>query len=297
MNGIIIVDKHEGITSFGIVSKIRGILGQKKAGHTGTLDPMATGVLPVMLGGATKFCELLPTRGKAYRAELLLGVTTDTLDVTGVVLREKSVDVALTEVEAALKGFVGRISQVPPMYSAVSKDGVRLYKLARQGIEVEREARQVEIYAANILSADMDDHKITIDVRCSAGTYIRSLAHDLGEALGCGAVLSALRRTSANGFCDSGAKTVAQIESIVKSGGAESLIVPVDQALAAYPEIQITANQSVRFRNGGALDAARLTGLRTDGLYRVYAPDGVFLGLGEKKQDSGELSVKRGMRG
>jgi len=293
VNGIIIVDKPGGITSFGVAARLRGILGTKKAGHTGTLDPMATGVLPVMLGGATKFCELLPVHDKAYRAELLLGVTTDTLDVTGAVLSESDVHVTASQVEDALRGFTGTVSQVPPMYSAVSKDGVRLYKLARQGIEVEREARTVEIYAAELVAADLARGRITIDVHCSAGTYIRSLAHDLGAVLGCGAALSALRRTSANGFGERTAKTLEQIESAAKSGGAAALLIPVDSALAAYPEVRVTANQAVRFKNGGALDAARLTGIRADGLHRVYSPDGVFLGLGERQPGSGELSVRR----
>lgn len=179
MTGFIFLDKPEGITSFTAVNKTRRILGVKKAGHTGTLDPMATGVLPIMLGGATRFSQYLPVHDKSYRARILLGTITDTLDTTGEVLEKREVNVTSEELEAAVMSFVGSIKQLPPMYSAVSKDGVRLYKLARQGIEIEREARDVTIYSITIVSA-LENNEFEIDVSCSAGTYIRSLASDIG---------------------------------------------------------------------------------------------------------------------
>ena len=293
MTGLIILNKHEDVTSFRMAAIARRLTGEKRVGHTGTLDPMATGVLPVLLGGATRFCELLPSHDKAYRARLLLGVTTDTLDITGTVLTQRHVDVKPDAFKAALARFTGEIEQLPPMYSAVSKDGVRLYALARQGIEVERETRRVTVYSAETVSSDEQKGEYVIDVACSAGTYIRSLITDVGEALGCGAVMTGLCRTSANGFSLGDARTAAELEALSSQGRIGEAIIPIDEALAAYPSVEVTEKQAVRFKNGGALDTTRLSKALSTGLIRVYAPDGVFLGLGEKKEDSGELSVKR----
>lgn len=293
MTGLIILNKHENITSFRAAALVRGITGEKRVGHTGTLDPMATGVLPVMLGGATKFCELLPSHDKSYRAKLLLGVTTDTLDITGAVTSQRHVDVTADEFKAALSRFTGDIEQLPPMYSAVSKDGVRLYMLARQGIEVEREKRSVTVYSAETVFADEQKGEYVIDVCCSAGTYIRTLISDLGEALGCGAIMTGLCRTKANGFTLEAARTVAELEELIKQGRLSEALIPVDEALSEYPSVRVTENQSVRFKNGGSLDVKRLGKKLPPCLIRVYSPDGDFLGLGEIKADGGEMSVKR----
>lgn len=292
MTGVILLDKHEGITSFWAAAQLRRITGEKKIGHTGTLDPMASGVLPVLLGGATKFMELLPSHDKAYRAAFRLGTVTDTLDITGTVLRESPVHASAQDVEAALSAFRGKILQVPPMYSAVSKDGVRLYTLARQGIEIEREAREVEIYSLSTVHADEAAHTYTIDVRCSAGTYIRSLVSDLGEALGCGAVLTALRRTAANGFSVAQAHTLEALKNCTQEN-LQSHVYPVDKVLAPYPAVTVTDKQAVRFCNGGELAADRVRALGADGLYRVYAPGGKFLGLGNLDRAKAQLSVRR----
>lgn len=292
MTGILLLNKHEDITSFWASAQLRKIAGEKKIGHTGTLDPMASGVLPVLLGGATKFMELLPSHDKAYRATFLLGATTDTLDITGTVLRQRFVSVGKSDVLCALDAFRGKIRQLPPMYSAVSKDGVRLYKLARQGIEIEREYREVEIFSLELVAADEVKGEYTIDVSCSSGTYIRSLVSDLGEALGCGAVLTALCRTRANGFSIEDAHTLSELRECSKETFA-SYLLSVDQVLDAYPAVTITDNQAVRFRNGGELDKARLRGIGADGLYRVYAPDGTFLGLGLLDSEKNALSVRR----
>ena len=199
LTGFVFLDKPEGLTSFVAANRVKRILKINKTGHTGTLDPMATGVLPVMLGGATRFSQYLPTHDKAYRAKVLLGTVTDTLDITGTVLQKNPVNVSVDRLNGVINRFVGSISQLPPMYSAVSKDGVRLYKLARQGIEIEREARNVVIRYIKLLDVPDENNEFEIEVSCSAGTYIRSLAADIGSELGCGATITALRRIEANG--------------------------------------------------------------------------------------------------
>ena len=200
MDGIIILDKPEDFTSFDMVAKMRRLLGTRKVGHAGTLDPMATGVLPIFVGRATKCCDILPNQNKRYTATFQLGYTTDTLDATGRVLTRTEVSATKEDVEKALESFRGEIMQLPPMYSAIQINGKRLYDLARQGIEIEREKRPVTIMELNLLSADDTQHIYQIDVACSKGTYIRTLCADIGEALGCGATMTALRRTEAAGF-------------------------------------------------------------------------------------------------
>ena len=200
MDGIIILDKPEDFTSFDMVAKMRRLLGTRKVGHAGTLDPMATGVLPIFVGRATKCCDILPNQNKRYTATFQLGYTTDTLDATGRVLTRTEVSATKEDVEKALESFRGEIMQLPPMYSAIQINGKRLYDLARQGIEIEREKRPVTIMELNLLSADDTQHIYQIDVACSKLTYIRTLCADIGEALGCGATMTALRRTEAAGF-------------------------------------------------------------------------------------------------
>ena len=288
MTGIIPLKKGENITSFFAVNKVRRIIGEKKCGHTGTLDPNATGVLPVAVGGATRFIELLPTHKKAYKATFKTGFCTDTLDVWGTVTETFNKEVSFEEIERVTAEFKGEIMQLPPMYSAIKKDGKRLYELARQGIEVEREKRIVTIYNCDFVS--FEDGEYTIDVKCSKGTYIRSLISDIGEMLGCGAVMTKLRRTLSNGFSIEDAHTEDELK------GAEDVsafLIPVDKALEAYPSIKVSEAQAKRFRNGGELDASRLHAKLVPSLYRVYSPDGVFLGLGEFRENETNLFVKR----
>jgi len=281
MTSLLLLDKPSSITSFSAVARARRILGIKKAGHTGTLDPMATGVLPILLGGATRFSEFLPSHDKAYIAGFRLGVRTDTLDSTGTVLEERPASVTREEIERALAQFRGKIMQTPPMYSAKSQGGQRLYELARQGIEVEREARAVEIFVLDLLD------EASVYVECSAGTYIRSLTDDLGRALGCGACMTSLRRTKANGYGIELCVTLEQLEQ-----GCTTGFIAIDEALSAYPAVQISPAQAVRFRNGGALDLARLqTQNPAEGtLHRVYGND-QFLGLGRIQGE--ELAIAR----
>ena len=235
MTGIILFDKPEGITSFGAVARVRRLCGEKKCGHSGTLDPMATGVLTILLGGITRFCELLPSHDKSYAASFRLGTVTDTLDITGTVLETNPVTSTEEEVIGAIKSFEGEISQLPPMYSAISVNGQRLYDLARQGIEVERQLRKVTIYSIDILSVDEAAGEYEISVSCSSGTYIRTLIDDIGRKLGCGAVLTKLRRTSANGFDVLQAVTLEELEAASEKGEVESLLIPLEKALSEYP--------------------------------------------------------------
>ena len=283
MTGVILLDKPAGITSFSAVNRVRRMLGVKKAGHTGTLDPMATGVLVILTNGAARFIEFLPSHRKAYRAGFQLGITTDTLDITGEVLSRQPVNVQYEQIAWALEQFRDKIMQTPPMVSALKQDGVRLYTLARQGIEVERAAREVEIFSLELSEAD---GKFFLDVACSAGTYIRTLIDDLGRILGCGAVMTSLRRTGANGFLIEECATLEQLER------GEIRIIPIEDALDFYQKVNITGPQAARFRNGGALDLARLhIKSPTEGaLYRVFCDDD-FLGLSRVR--GGQLAIAR----
>lgn len=300
MTGFIVLDKPQNMTSFSAVKKVRWCFGEKKAGHCGTLDPMATGVLPVMLGGATKFLDYLPDEGKCYTAGFRLGIRTSTLDITGDILEEKPVTCSRLDVEKALEPFRGEILQVPPMYSALKQDGVRLYELARKGQEVERKARPVTIRSLELLT----DHSLNPDeyflaVSCSKGTYIRTLIDDIGTALGCGAVMTSLRRTETCGFTLKDTVTLEQLEDSGRDPGLlESMLIPVDTALSVYPALGITAKQTVRFSNGGSLDLDRVYALKDKDpadhtLYRVYSHDREFLGLGELNREDHSLQVKR----
>ena len=292
MTGIIIIDKPKDMTSFGAVARVRRICGEKKCGHTGTLDPMATGVMTVMLGGATRFCELLPSHDKAYIASFKLGMRTDTLDITGEVVETKPVEATAEQVREALKEFVGDISQLPPMYSAVSVNGQRLYDLARKGIEVERKPREVTVFSIDMIEENEETGEYKIAVECSSGTYIRTLIDDLGLKLVCGAVMTDLRRTKANGFTLEDAVTIEELQSLAENGSLSEIIIPVDKALEEYPIIRVTQPQAKRFSNGGELDLQRLKCSKMLGIYRIYDPDGRFIGLGEIGQ-SDSLIIKR----
>lgn len=292
MTGIICINKDKDITSFGVVAKVRGITREKKTGHTGTLDPMATGVLPVMLGGATRFLDYLPDSDKGYRAGFMLGKTTDTLDITGTVTGEYEVSVTDEQVRNVLGKFRGVISQVPPMYSAVSVDGKRLYDLARQGIEVERQVRQVEIKKLELVGCENGEY--IIDVVCTKGTYIRTLIDDIGRELGCGAVMTSLIRTLAMGFTLEDSVTLDELQRRRDEGiPFDDIVMDIEKMFEPYDSVSVSEAQSKRFSNGGALALERIRKKLTDGIYRVYSPDGLFLGLSECSTEKQELSVKR----
>lgn len=288
MTGIIPLKKGENITSFFAVNKVRRIIGEKKCGHTGTLDPNATGVLPIAMGGATRFIELLPTHKKAYKATFKTGFCTDTLDIWGTVTETFDKEVGFEEIKKATAEFKGEIMQLPPMYSAIKRDGVRLYELARQGIEVERTPRKCEIYELSVEEAENGEYSLYCE--CSAGTYIRTLINDIGERLGCGATMTSLCRTFACGIELSECFTLEQLNELKEKGEIEKAIIPLEKLLLEYPEIHVTDNQAKRFSNGGSLMRERVRNLKENGIYRVYG-NGEFLGLGELTDT--DLLVKR----
>ena len=279
MDGIVCIDKPEGMTSFLCVAILRRLLGVKKVGHAGTLDPNATGVLPLLVGRATKTLDRLPVHDKSYTATLRFGAVSDTLDIWGEVTETGVPLPTRAAIEAALPAFRGAIMQVPPMTSALKKDGVRLYELARQGIEIQREARPVTIYELELLDYNEAAGELTIHCACSKGTYIRTLCDDLGRMLGCGAVMTALRRTAAAGYTLEDCITVDEAKELAETGLLSSRILPIETILAAYPAITVSAPQAQRFRNGGALDLVRLKAT-VEGPVRVYDPDGVCIALG-----------------
>lgn len=295
MNGILIIDKPQDFTSFDVVAVMRRLCSQKKIGHTGTLDPMATGVLPLLLGSAARAQAILPDSDKEYTASFQLGVTTDTLDSTGRVLsRTEDFTVTREELCQALTMFRGDILQTPPMYSAVSKNGKRLYELARKGIEVEREKRPVTVSRLDVLSYNENTACGQLHITCSKGTYVRSLIDDVGRSLKCGGIMTALRRTKACGFTLSEALTLDVMKELSESERIEEQLRPVESLFLSYREITVTKAQSVRFQNGGALDLCR-TALRDNyndkEIVRVKAPDGRFLGLGMTDTEKQSLAI------
>ncbi len=291
MTGVICLNKPENISSFLAVKKASRLLGVKKAGHTGTLDPMATGVLVIMLGSCTRFIDFLPESDKSYTARVLLGTRTDTLDITGNILEEKSVNVTENEIKKICGGFLGETMQIPPMYSALQKDGIRLYEMARKGIEIERTPRKISITELSVYG--FDGKSFTAEVTCSAGTYIRSLASDIGEKLGTGACLTSLCRTRANGFSIDRSLSVEEMEEHIKKGDIENFIIPIEEALSFYEPVTVSSAQSVRFRNGGDLSIDRVHKNFENKLYRVFSPENTFLGLGEADIESRILKPKR----
>lgn len=294
MDGIIVINKPEKFTSFDVVAVMRGVAKTKKVGHTGTLDPMATGVLPLLFGNATKAQSLLPDSSKEYIAEFKLGITTDTLDIWGTVKEERPVSVSASDIETLIPNFTGDILQLPPMYSAVQKDGKRLYELARQGIEVEREKRLVNIDTLKLLSYDEENHSGKLLVSCSKGTYIRSLIDDIGAELGCGAVMTSLCRTSACGFTLENAITLEQAKKLANTGNLESVLHSVEGVFTPYRQVIVSQPQAKRFCNGGQLDLSRLKiNNLTDGEIIRVKQDDIFIGLGKVDFANNWLSIHK----
>ena len=272
MNGILLVDKPAGWTSNDVVQKLRGILHERRIGHAGTLDPMATGLLTVFVGRATRAVEFAEADAKRYRAALRLGLTTDTQDSTGTVLHKTESDVTWEALEQALLGFRGEIRQVPPMYSAVKVNGKRLYKLARRGETVERAARPVTIHALELLGREGEDW--ILDIRCSKGTYIRTLCQDIGDALGCGGCMAALRRLEAGAFTVEEAHSLEEIAQAASEGRAESLLLPTDTLFLGVPAETVGAAAEKKIRNGNTFRTSL-----PDGALRLYSETGEFLAL------------------
>lgn len=272
MNGIIIIDKPLGRTSHDMVYEMRKVTGIKKIGHTGTLDPMATGVLPVCIGSATKMADMLTLSDKSYIAELVLGRTTDTQDADGKVLTECEVNCSEEEIRCAVNSFVGEIEQVPPMYSAIKQNGKKLYELARQGIEVERKPRKVTINSIDIL--EINGERVKIDVSCSKGTYIRTLCEDIGKKLGAGAYMNTLRRTRTGQFTIEESHTLSEIKELKENGGIESIIIPADRMFVEYPSVMLNPKQVKSVTNGVAMTYREGQEGQT---YRVYDNENKFL--------------------
>ena len=285
MNGILLIDKPAGWTSMDVCAKLRGALREKRVGHSGTLDPMATGLLVVFLGRATRAVQFAEAQRKTYEALLRPGLVTDTQDVTGAVLETCPRAVTDAELAAVLPRFRGEIMQTPPMYSAVKVKGQKLYDLARKGREVERQPRPVTIFALE-QTGRAENGDVALRVECSKGTYIRTLCHDIGAALGCGACMSALRRTRCGDFDISDAHTLTEALAAAEAGRAEGLLLPVETLFAAYPALTLSAAQEKCVRSGG-----RWTCPLPAGLYRFFGADGAFLALGEVR-DGTARSVK-----
>lgn len=294
LNGIICVNKPAGFTSFDVIAKMRGILRLKRLGHAGTLDPMATGVLPVFAGKATKACDIIPDRDKVYEAEFRLGLVTDTQDISGKVTAEKDPSgVTAADIEKALAGFRGDIMQIPPMYSAVSVGGKRLYDLARQGVVIDREPRPITVYSLELLAYDSDSCTGKLTISCSKGTYIRTLINDIGEALGCGGVMTALVRTRACGFGLEDCVTLEELQQLANNGiSAEKYLCPIDRVFGDMKKIVLNPHQERLYRNGVRPDISKMRYSFENGeKYRVYAADGGFIGLAKADCEAGELSV------
>ena len=280
MNGIIIINKERGFTSFDVVAKLRGICHQKKIGHTGTLDPDATGVLPVCLGSATGVCDLLADKTKEYETTLLLGITTDTQDITGNVLTEMDVNLSEADVISCIRKFTGDIEQIPPMYSAIKIGGKKLYELARRGETVERKPRPVTIYSIDVL--DMDLPRVTMRVTCSKGTYIRTLCHDIGQSLGCGGTMERLVRRRVGEFGISDAVTLAAVQEYADAGKLDDILIPVDEVFARYGSIRLGEAADRLLYNGNPFRRRDILEKNegTDGeRYRVYDSAGTFYGV------------------
>lgn len=289
MQGLILLNKPKDITSYGAVARIKRLSHEKRVGHTGTLDPMATGVLPVLLGRATALSGLLLDADKRYTADIKLGITTDTDDITGNILKQNKVNVTVGQLNDALLHFTGKIKQRPPMYSALKKDGVRLYTLAREGKTVDIKSREIEIFSIRLLSELNADNVFKIDVHASKGTYIRALARDIGEYLGCGACLNSLERTYTGGFALS---ECVSLDCLTEEN-IQDCCVSEERAVEYLREVFVTEKQAVRFCNGGQLDFDRLKiGNYSDGeLIRVKLVE-KFLGIGYADLRENRLAIK-----
>lgn len=294
-SGVLIMDKPQGFTSFDVIGKLRGILKMKKLGHTGTLDPMATGVLPVLVGTAARACDILPDERKAYRAGFQLGTVTDTQDSTGNILETHDFSVSEADFLRVLPQFTGDIAQVPPMYSAVQVNGKRLYELAREGKVIERPARQVYVGQLTLEQFDPETGSGILSIECGKGTYVRTILHDIGTALGCGCMMTALTRTKACGFSLDEAHSFAEVQQAADDGTLESLMIPTDRLFAALPAISLGEAQARLYRNGVKLELKRVQGITAAERYRIYAPEQEFLGLAAADREAGCLRVYKNL--
>lgn len=288
MDGVIVINKPTGRTSHDMVGFARRLLGIKKIGHTGTLDPDASGVLPLCIGKATKAADMLTASDKAYRAKMVFGMITDTQDASGEILAEQPVFATKEEIENAIKSFVGEIEQIPPMFSAIKRDGKKLYELARKGITVEREKRRVKIFDIKIRNVDMENLTAEIDVFCSKGTYIRTLCEDIGLKLGCGAYMNTLVRIKSADFTIEESYTPERLVQMKEDGTLDGAVIPVDNLFEVYPKIRLDAFLAAKAKNGVRI---RKKGLNEGNNYRVYDENDAFLCI--SKYINGELVLEK----
>lgn len=293
ISGVIPIDKPAGFTSFDVIAKLRGILKIRRLGHSGTLDPLATGVLPVFIGKATRAADIIPDNKKRYTAGFALGFSTDTQDITGKIIEKSEKRPNKEEVEAALSGFVGKQEQLPPMYSAIKINGRRLYDIARSGETVERKPREIEVFGARLADYNETERSGEIEIECSKGTYIRTIINDLGERLGAFGAMTSLRRTYTQGFELSGCYTLEEVELAAKNKEIEKLVLSVEGCFKAYPKIELDERTERRFKCGVVLDEKSLGFAAEDGIYRICGSE--FLGLGEFK--AGALRVYKSFWG
>ncbi len=296
MNGILCVNKPADFTSFDVVAKLRGILQTKRLGHGGTLDPMATGVLPVFVGTATKACDIMPDNRKSYLAGFRFGCTSDTQDVWGNVSECSDKAVSEEDILAVLPEFTGKIMQLPPMYSAVQVNGQRLYDLARKGIEVEREPREIEVYSLAVSEYDSASREGIIAIDCGKGTYIRTIINDIGEKLGCGGIMTSLVRDSSCGFTLNECHTLEEIQRARDEDRLEELILPIERVFEKLPKLRLNEVQTRMYRNGVKLDLQRVHNIKsgtTD--YAVYGFDGAFIGTALADFENGILRVAKNL--
>ncbi len=293
-NGVIVINKPQEFTSFDVVAVVRKLLHTKKVGHCGTLDPNATGVLPVLLGRASKAQDILPNHDKTYLAEFKLGLLTDTLDIWGEVKKEVASHVKKDELLRAMEGFRGEILQIPPMYSAVKVDGKRLYDLAREGKEVERSARKITVYDLELLDFDEEAQEGKLRVSCSKGTYIRTLIDDIAKVLTIGGTMTSLVRESACGFSLSDAISLEELRALSVEGRAQEKILSTESLFASCREVEVSALQAKRFANGGALEILRIKNapkLSSGEIVRVKYSEKAFWALGKYSSDTNEIRV------
>ncbi len=294
-SGILVMNKPQGFTSFDVIGKLRGILKMRKLGHTGTLDPMATGVLPVLIGTAARACDILPDENKAYRAAFQLGTVTDTQDSSGNVLETHPFDVSESELLAVLPQFTGEIQQIPPMYSAVQINGKRLYELARAGKEIERPARQVTVQSLTLEAFDSQSGRGTLVIACGKGTYVRTILHDIGGVLGCGCMMTALERTAACGFTLNDAHTFEEVQQAADAGTVESLVIPTDRLFLSLPAVTLNETQTRLYRNGVLLSVSRLGHLPEGTRFRIYSAEQSFLGLADADREHNCLRIYKNL--
>lgn len=289
LNGILILDKELGLSSNRALQDTRYLFKAKKAGHTGSLDPLASGVLPICFGEATKFSSYILNASKKYRAHCRLGKTSSTGDAEGEIIEQAEVTSDHDDIARVLRQFVGNISQIPPMYSALKHQGKKLYELARQGKQVERKARDIEIFAIELVS--FDGATLVLDVHCSKGTYIRTLAEDIGQALGCGAYLTGLCRTGAAPFWQQSSYSMERLKQLAETGQAniDALLLPVSAALGEFPQLELTDSDSQYLQQGLKIPVKMGT---APGLYRLFSLNACFIGLGEVT-DNASLKAKR----